>query len=118
MEDSSFEQLASGRLIIRRFVAADAEAFAAYRGDSEAARYQAWECPYSLSEARSFIAMLHRLAPGRPGTWFQFAVTLASSGVLIGDVALRTDATDARHAELVFTFAAPHQGQGYATEAV
>jgi RimJ/RimL family protein N-acetyltransferase len=55
---------------------------------------------------------------GTPGTWFQFAVDLASSGTLIGDVALRTSSTDGRLAELGFTFARDHQGQGYATEAV
>jgi aminoglycoside 6'-N-acetyltransferase len=118
MEDPSFECLTSTRLIIRRFAAGDAEALASYRGDSEVARYQDWEFPYPLSEATNFIAMLDHLAPGRPGTWFQFAVTLASSGALIGDVALRTDPVDASQAELGFTFAVAHQGHGYATEAV
>ena len=48
------------------------------------------------------------------------AVTLSSSGTLLGDVALRTGLDDVGHteAELGFTFASAHQGQGYATEAV
>jgi aminoglycoside 6'-N-acetyltransferase len=45
-------------------------------------------------------------------------VSLASSGTLIGDAALRTVEADGCQAELGFTFAAPYQGQGYATEAV
>jgi RimJ/RimL family protein N-acetyltransferase len=118
MEDPSFEHFPSGRLIIRRFASGDAEAFASYRSDPEVARYQDWESPYRLSEAKKFIATLQHLAPGTPGTWFQFAVSLASSGTLIGDTALRTTRADASQAELGFTFAAAYQGQGYATEAV
>ena len=118
MEDPSFEHLTSRRLVIRRFGLGDAEAFAAYRSDEEVARYQDWECPYPISEGRKFIASLQHLAPGTPDTWFQFAVSLASSGALIGDVALHASRVDMRQAELGFTLASAHQGQGYATEAV
>ena len=118
MEDPSFDYFNSRRLTVRRFASGDAAALASYRNDAEVSRYHDWECPYPLSEARDFVASLHHLAPGTPGTWFQFAVDLASSGTLIGDVALRTSSTDGRLAELGFTFARDHQGQGYATEAV
>jgi len=118
MQDPSFVRLECERLVIRRFASDDVEAFASYRSDPEVARLQDWDCPYPVSEARKFIASLDRLAPGTPGTWFQFAVSLASAGTLIGDAALRTGRTDARQAELGFTFARAHQGQGYATEAV
>jgi RimJ/RimL family protein N-acetyltransferase len=117
MEDPSFDHFTVKRLVIRRFAAGDAEALASYRSDAEVARYQDWESPYPVSEARKFIASLHHLAPGVPGTWFQFAVSLAPSDTLIGDVALRTRA-DGRQVELGFTFASAHQGQGHATEAV
>ena len=118
MEDASFEQLTSGRLVIRRFASGDAETLASYRSDAAVARYQDWECPYPVSDAREFIASLQRLAPGTPGTWFQFAVVLASSGVLVGDVGLHAADDDGRQGELGFTFATAHQGHGYATEAV
>jgi aminoglycoside 6'-N-acetyltransferase len=118
MEDPSFERLASRRLVIRRFASGDAQALASYRSDAEVARYQDWECPFPVSEAMKFIASLHERAPGTPGTWFQFAVGLAPSGTLIGDVGLRTSRSDSRQAELGFTLAAAHQGHGYATEAV
>ena len=118
MQDHSFEHFISRRLVIRRFASGDAESLASYRSDAEVARYQSWECPYPLSEARLFIAGLHDVAPGTPGTWFQFAVSLQSSGTLIGDVALRTRQADERQAELGFTFATVHQRQGFATEAV
>jgi RimJ/RimL family protein N-acetyltransferase len=118
MEDPSFAHLTSDRLIIRRFVAADADALASYRSDPEVARYQDWECPYPIDEAAGFIASLQNLAPGTPGTWFQFAVSLQSSGDLIGDVGLHTRQGAGRDGELGFTFAVAHQGHGYATEAV
>jgi aminoglycoside 6'-N-acetyltransferase len=118
MYDPSFEKLATPRLVIRRFAAADARALAAYRSEPEVARYQAWECPYPVAAAEKFVASLAALAPGTPGTWFQFAVALSSTGALVGDVALRTSRSDPQQAELGFTFASAHQRRGLATEAV
>lgn len=118
MEDPSFERLSSERLVLRRLDPSDAEALAAYRSDPKVARYQDWPCPYPLDDARQLIATQSRLAPGTPGTWFPFAVVPARSGILIGDVALRTSPDDAGAGELGFTFAAEHWGRGYATEAV
>lgn len=118
VEDPSFTNLVSERLIIRRFEPADAEPLAAYRSDAEVACYQAWECPYPRHAAKQFIASLRGLAPGTPGSWFQFAVSLAPSGPLIGDIGLRTTRGDPRQAELGFTLSTAHQGHGHATEAV
>ncbi len=118
MEDPAFTKLETNRLVIRRFREADAPRFAAYRNDPEIARYQGWDRPYADSKAREFIASIQDLAPGRPDTWFQFAVGTAESDLLIGDVALRTTPDDHRHAELGFSFAAAYQRHGYAAEAV
>jgi len=118
VQDAAFERLATARLVVRRFAAADAGALAAYRSDPEVARYQAWDCPYPLEDAERFVASFEGLAPGTPGTWFQFAVALAATGALVGDVALRTSRSDPRQAEVGFSFASAHQGRGYAAEAV
>ncbi len=118
MEHSAFEQLATPRLRIRRFRAGDAEALVRYRNDPEVARLQGWDVPYSLGEAKEFIDSLASVSPGQPGAWFQFAVTLSSSGSVIGDCALRTLPEDPRQAELGFSFATAFQRQGYASEAV
>jgi aminoglycoside 6'-N-acetyltransferase len=118
VQDPSFARITTPRLEVRRFAAGDAKAFAAYRSEPEVARYQAWECPYPLAEAERFVSSFESLAPGTPGTWFQFAVGLAGSGALVGDVALRTSRSDPNQAELGFTFASAHQGQGLAAEAV
>lgn len=117
MEDPGFEMLRSERLVIRRFTAADAESFTAYRRDPEIARYQGWDS-CSLDEAHQFVRSLQELAPGTAGRWFQFAVSLAESPLLIGDCALRCTRADPRQAELGFTFARAHQRKGFAAEAV
>lgn len=117
MEDPGFTMLRSERLVIRRFTFADAEAFNEYRRDPDVARYQGWDS-CSLDEAQHFVMSLEGLAPGTAGRWFQFAVALAQSGMLIGDCALRCTHADPRQAELGFTFARAHQRQGFAAEAV
>jgi RimJ/RimL family protein N-acetyltransferase len=117
MEDASFERLLTARLVLRRFRPEDVDAFAAYRSDPEVARYQGWDAPYSREEAEAFVASLTGLGPGRPGTWFQFAVAPRAGAPLLGDCALRTSRRDPRRGELGFTFARAHQGRGYATEA-
>ena len=58
------------------------------------------------------------MQPGVPGEWFQFAVELKETGLLIGDCALKVDADDTQQAEIGYTFAREHQGKGYAAEAV
>jgi len=113
----SFGELRSRRLVLRRFRRGDAPLLAAYRNDPAVAAYQGWEVPYPLAEAEKFVAEMERAAPGVPGTWFQFAVGELPEAGLVGDVALRTT-RDGRQAELGFSFAASHQGRGYATEAV
>ena len=118
MEDPSFARLSTPRLGIRRLGPADAEAFAAYRSDPDVARHQDWDCPFPIDAARAFIAGQNGLAPGTPGRWFQFAVTLASSPTLIGDIGLHVGEDDGPAGEVGFTFAAGAQGHGYATEAL
>jgi RimJ/RimL family protein N-acetyltransferase len=118
VQDAAFDRIATARLVVRRFAAADAATFAAYRSDPEVARYQAWDIPYLVEDAEKFVASLAGLAPGTPGTWFQFAVALAATGALVGDVALRTSRSDPRQAEVGFSFASAHQRRGYAVEAV
>jgi RimJ/RimL family protein N-acetyltransferase len=118
MEDPSFGTLSSQRVTIRRFKAEDAEALTAYRSDPDVARYQAWEVPYPLDKARRLIESLEGAIPGTPGSWFQFAVAVNTTGLLIGDCGLRPTRRDPSRAELGFTFARAYQGKGYASEAV
>ena len=51
MADKEFTELAGPRLTLRRFRAADAPVFAAYRSVPEVARYQSWYTPFSVTAA-------------------------------------------------------------------
>jgi RimJ/RimL family protein N-acetyltransferase len=116
--DVAFTSLTSARLELRRFRMDDLEPFVAYRSDPRVARYQSWEAPYPAGEARAFIEGLQGSHPDTPGEWFQFAVALRGTGALLGDCGVLVLGDEPRNAEIGFTFAAAHQGRGYATEAV
>jgi RimJ/RimL family protein N-acetyltransferase len=121
MADKEFTELAGPRLTLRRFRAADAPVFAAYRSVPEVARYQSWDTPFPVTAAEEAISEMLASHPDTPGEWFQFAAVLRGGGPdggeLIGDCAACTDAEDPRQAEIGFTIAPAYQGQGYATEA-
>jgi aminoglycoside 6'-N-acetyltransferase len=117
MPDEGFTELIAGRVTLRRFQPEDLEAFVAYRSSAEVARFQSWDAPYPREEGELFIREQAGEHPDTAGEWFQFAVTLRSSGELIGDCAARTDGEDPRQAELGFTIAPGQQRRGYATEA-
>lgn len=51
------------------------------------------------------------------GDWLSAAVTLASTGEVVGDVALNWSSEQHRGGELGFVVHPDHQGNGYATEA-
>jgi RimJ/RimL family protein N-acetyltransferase len=114
--DHPFTELRTPRLVLRRFRPADASAFRDYRQDPEVARYQSWDPTYSLEEAERFMASIARTSPGTPGEWFQFAVVSATTGHLLGDVGIRTDAENPDLVELGITLSGAEQGKGYATE--
>ena len=105
------------RLVARSFTPADAEAFAAYRGDPDVARYQSWS-DFTIDDAHAFVESLQAEQPGVPGDWFQFALESRADGVLVGDLAFHIDEDEPRQAEIGFTLDPAQQGRGYGTEAV
>jgi RimJ/RimL family protein N-acetyltransferase len=104
------------RLLLRPFGAADAATLSAYRSDERVARYQSWEPPVGLDDARRSIAAMAAADPGEPG-WFQYAVVRSQDGRHIGDVGVHLH-ENLMQADIGFSFAVAHQGRGYATEAV
>ncbi|WP_020390021.1 GNAT family N-acetyltransferase [Kribbella catacumbae] len=106
--------ITTARLELRHFRPEDAESFAAYRSVPEVARFQSWDAPFSLDDARTTVAGFAAGDPLQPG-WFQYAIAL--DGQLIGDIGLNTF-DNLRQADLGFTLAPAYQGKGYATEAV
>ncbi|WP_328995298.1 GNAT family N-acetyltransferase [Kribbella sp. NBC_01245] len=107
-------EITTERLVIRRFRGEDAAAFAAYRSEPEVARYQGWDAPYPIEQARAAVEAFANGDPARPG-WFQYAVDLR--GELIGDIGIRLH-DNLMQADLGFTLAPAYQGKGYAAEAV
>ena len=103
--------------MVRPFAPADLEAFVAYRADPDVERYQGWS-DYTLGQGRSLIESMQGLRPGVPGEWYQFALEERTDGKLIGDLALHVSESEPREAEVGFTIAPEHQGQGYGTEAL
>lgn len=114
--DPDFAELHTARLVIRRFRPEDAIAFALYRSDPDVARYQSWDA-CTPEQADAFVREMAASRPGTPGEWFQFAAADPETDELLGDVALCVDADDPSRIELGITFAAAHQGKGYATDA-
>ncbi|HLO86817.1 MAG TPA: GNAT family protein [Nostocaceae cyanobacterium] len=111
-------QILTPRLIIRNFQSDDIKTFIIYRNDPEIAKYQSWSLPYSEIAAQEFIEYLQQTTPGTLGEWYQLAVELKATGEMIGDCAFCILAEDGQQAEIGFTLARQHQGQGYGTEAV
>lgn len=118
MPDTSFTELVSERVVLRRFCMRDLSAFVSYRSEPAVARFQGWDAPYSRADAERLIRYMATQHPDTEGEWFQFAVALCSDGELIGDCGVLTRAGDPRQAEIGYTFAPAYQGRGYATEAV
>ena len=107
----------TARLRARPFTKNDVEAFVAYRQDPEVARYQTWS-EYTIDQGRELVASMEQLRPGIPGEWYQIALQEQDIAGLVGDLALKVDASEPREAEIGFTLAPDQQGKGYATEAV
>ena len=58
--------IATERLVLRRFRAADAETLAAYRSDPAVARYQSWDAAVPLTEAVQTVAAFAPATPTSP----------------------------------------------------
>ena len=117
MSMAIYTTLETPRLRLRRFRDADLALFMAYRNDPEVARYQGWE-GISEPEARAFLQEQKEIQPGVPGHWFQIAIELKETGMLVGDCALKMEEHDERQAEIGYTLSRAYQGRGIASEAV
>jgi aminoglycoside 6'-N-acetyltransferase len=112
-----FVTLETVRLRLRRLRDDDLDALVGYRSDPAVLRYTP-RSAFDADDARRLIADMRDREPGEVGTWFQIAVAERGTDRLIGDVGLRTDATQPRTFEVGYTLAPAHHGRGYATEAV
>jgi len=110
-------EILTERLKLSQLMANDALKMYEYRSDPEVCRYQTFE-PGSLNEVEEFIAGLQSNDFDTPDSWFQFAVRLRESGLLIGDLGTHFMADDPHQVEIGITVGPANQGRGLATEAV
>jgi len=108
--------LKTERLILRDFVQSDWEAVLAYQQNPLYLRYNEWT-ERSPEAVREFIQMFLDHQEQEPRIKFQFAVTLKSTGQLIGNCGVRRDSADAHEGDIGYELDPVHWGKGYTTEA-
>ena len=108
--------LATERLFLRDFVQGDWQAVLAYQRDPLYLRYNPWSSR-TRQDVREFIQMFLDHQKQEPRFKFQFAVTLKSTGQLIGNCGVRRASAEAQEADIGYEFDPRHWGRGYATEA-
>ncbi|MCL2215735.1 MAG: GNAT family N-acetyltransferase [Defluviitaleaceae bacterium] len=106
--------LETERLILRKFQESDFEAVHSYAADRENCIYMFWG-PNSEDETREFIKMVMSNASQSPIKHYSYAITLKSTGELIGgcDLPLSGD----KEAEIGWLINRNFWRQGYAAEA-
>lgn len=110
-------EIKTQRLCLKALNSDDASALFAYRSDPAVSRYQGW-VPGSVDEVAQFISGQQSIAFDTPGTWYQFAIRLRDTDLLVGDLGVRFPEEDLHQVEIGFTIDAQHQRQGYGLEAV
>jgi [ribosomal protein S5]-alanine N-acetyltransferase len=109
-------QINTPRLVLREYMADDWVAVRAYQREPRYCQYYPWR-DRSEAEARAFVQMFINLQSEQPRRKFQFAVTLAAGGTLIGSCGIRRKAENEWEADIGYEVAVPYWSQGYATEA-
>jgi [ribosomal protein S5]-alanine N-acetyltransferase len=109
-------ELTTDRLILREFIKQDWPAVLAYQNDRLYLRYYHWT-GRTAEDVQSFIQRVITRQHEQPRIKFQLAITLKSSGQLIGNCGIRMDRAGATEADIGYELDPQHWGQGYATEA-
>lgn len=104
------------RLVLRRFVPEDFEAFHAYHRLPEVARFL-YRHPRTPEQSQKALAGVLDAPFANEGDDLVLAVTARETGVLLGEVLLRWISREARQAEIGYIFSPAAAGHGYATEA-
>lgn len=99
------------RLLLRPARPSDAADLHARRNEPEVARYASWAPPFPMERAEAMTADNEPI-----DGWRMLVVTDKATDETLGDVAYGMSFDD-RVAEIGFTFASRHWGNGYATEA-
>ena len=108
--------LATQRLILRHFVDTDWQAMLAYQQKPLYLRYNAWT-ERNADDVRAFLQIFLDHQKQDPRNKFQLAITLKSTGQLIGNCGVRRDSTESYEGDMGYELDPDHWSKGYATEA-
>jgi len=108
--------LSTERLVLREFVEADWPAVLAYQQDPRYLRYYEWT-GRTAEEVREFVQMFLAQQKAVPRIKFQLAITLRSTGQLIGNCGTRLDSAGSHQGDIGYELNPDFWSHGYATEA-
>ncbi|MEO1055553.1 MAG: GNAT family N-acetyltransferase [Actinomycetota bacterium] len=112
----TFAPLRTERLLLRPARTTDLDALIERRNEPEVAALQAWEVPYTRERAAQLFEGLLAMDGPQTDEWWMLTIADHGDTAVYGDLALRLT-WDGRTAEIGYTLARAHWGQGYATEA-
>lgn len=95
----------------------DSASLHARRNDPAIAALQNWALPYPAERAESLIAEVAAMGGPQNDEWYMIGIADAATDELVGDLALHMS-SQCRGAEIGYTLASEHWGNGYAVEAV
>jgi RimJ/RimL family protein N-acetyltransferase len=109
-------ELVTDRLVLREFQESDWQAVLAYQSDPRYLCFYEWT-ERTPQAVRDFVAMFIANQQAWPRLKYQLAVTLKSSGDLIGNCGIRMNKPQAVEADIGYEISPDYWGQDYATEA-
>ena len=113
---TSFLPIGTERLVLRDFTMEDTPAVHRYGSDPDVVRYMPWG-PNTWTDTQEFVRRKLDDQRADPRRRFDLAVTLASSGELIGACGLSIISTERRQGAIGYVYRRDVWGRGYATEA-
>jgi RimJ/RimL family protein N-acetyltransferase len=116
MEPLEHPVITTPRLVLRDFREDDWAAVHRYAADLDVVRYMPWG-PNSEKETRAFIERALEAQAEKPRTKFEFAITIGSTGELVGGCGIRVASKRDRSADMGYCLRKDTWGSGYATEA-
>lgn len=113
---TAFLPIVTERLVLRDLTMDDAPAVHRYGSDPEVVRYMPWG-PNTWADTQDFLERKLDDQRADPRRGFDLAVTLASSGELIGACGITIISTERLQAAMGYAYRRDIWGRGYATEA-
>jgi len=113
----AFAPIRTERLLLRAPRSDDADALFERRNHPDVASLQDWETPYSREKAENLIESCIEQGGPADEEWWMITIADPDDTEVIGDLALHMG-NGMRTAEVGYTLAREHWGQGYAVEAL